>query len=126
MNPLSIRPTRFIRFGTLILLACTNAVAGAQMMGPGMRDGMMAPGQMNGLSQPYGAAAPANTRSAREFAQICAQCHALPNPRIHTSAQWPYVVSRMERIIRATGQPLPSRHTMNDITDYLESNAADR
>jgi hypothetical protein len=30
------------------------------------------------------------------FSIACTQCHALPDPRRHTRAEWPAVVSRMK------------------------------
>lgn len=116
------RYIRIIRFSVFALTACTTSIAGAQMMGSGMRGGMMGPGMMDGPPQSNSG----GSRPAREFQQICSQCHAPPSPGLHTAAQWPQVVSRMEQIMRATGQPLPDRHTMDDIIGYLETNARNR
>jgi hypothetical protein len=38
-----------------------------------------------------------NEPSAEAFRLACSQCHVLPDPARHTAAEWPAVVSRMER-----------------------------
>lgn len=35
--------------------------------------------------------------SGEAFRLACGQCHVLPDPRRHTAAEWPAVVSRMQR-----------------------------
>jgi hypothetical protein len=37
------------------------------------------------------------TEPGKMFSIACAQCHALPDPRRHTAAEWPGVVERMKR-----------------------------
>ncbi len=38
-----------------------------------------------------------NRPSAEAFRLACSQCHVLPDPRRHTTAEWPAVVARMEK-----------------------------
>ena len=38
-----------------------------------------------------------NSSSAESFRLACAQCHALPDPRMHTPKEWPAVVARMQK-----------------------------
>ena len=38
-----------------------------------------------------------NASSAESFRLACAQCHALPDPRMHTAKEWPAVVARMQK-----------------------------
>ena len=35
--------------------------------------------------------------AGKSFKLACSQCHALPDPRRHTSVEWPQVVARMQR-----------------------------
>jgi len=37
-----------------------------------------------------------NSASAESFRLACGQCHALPDPRMHTAQEWPAVVNRMQ------------------------------
>ena len=36
-----------------------------------------------------------NSSGTESFRVACGQCHALPDPRMHTAKEWPAVVSRM-------------------------------
>jgi len=50
--------------------------------------------------------------SAESFRVACEQCHALPDPRMHTAKEWPAVVARMQKNMewmnRVVGsKPLP-------------------
>ena len=38
-----------------------------------------------------------NSPAGESFRRACGQCHALPDPRRHTAAQWPAVVARMQK-----------------------------
>ena len=38
-----------------------------------------------------------SSSSAESFRLACAQCHALPDPRMHTPKEWPAVVARMQK-----------------------------
>jgi len=40
------------------------------------------------------------SRGARLLQQYCAQCHNLPGPGMHTAAEWPDVVNRMDARMR--------------------------
>ena len=53
-----------------------------------------------------------NSSSAESFRLACGQCHALPDPRMHTAKEWPSVVARMQNNMdwmnRVVGsKPLP-------------------
>ena len=37
------------------------------------------------------------TSRAESFRVACEQCHALPDPRMHTAKEWPAVVARMQK-----------------------------
>lgn len=54
------------------------------------------------------------------FATTCGQCHALPAPRQHTSAEWAAVVTRMaQHMPSMLGKTLP-RRDREQIMGYLE------
>jgi len=118
-------PTAPHRFAarTIVLLTLGllgTGLASAQMMGGGMMGG----GMMGGGERSENGPAPDLRSSAgRAYAQTCAQCHALPNPRQHTATQWPGVVRRMERIMLSTGRPMPSHKTLEVIVRYLQDHA---
>lgn len=64
------------------------------------------------------------------FTRACAQCHALPDPRRHTRAEWPGVVARMERnmawmnrVVGSQADPREPRYRVEDIIAYLRRHA---
>lgn len=38
-----------------------------------------------------------NGPAAESFRRACGQCHALPDPRMHSAKEWPLVVARMQK-----------------------------
>ena len=100
--------------------------AGAQMMGSGMMGQPMGPGMMQGDDTTAPPRPTAQSTGRAEFAQTCSACHALPDPRMHTASQWPAVVARMRNMMSATGQPIPSQQTFDDIVRYLRSQTVPR
>lgn len=86
------------------------------MMGQGMMgQGMMAPPR-------GGDNAHSSASGAKDFDHVCAKCHALPSPKLHTAAQWPQVVDRMRQHSAASGITL-DRRTALKIDEYLEKRA---
>lgn len=66
-----------------------------------------------------GANLPAGT-GKEAFQLVCSRCHALPDPRVHTSADWPAVFARMEtNMTRMKVAPLTGTQT-TDILLYLQ------
>ena len=64
--------------------------------------------------------------SAESFRLACEQCHALPDPRMHTAREWPAVVARMQKNMewmnRVVGsKPLPGEPQLKieDINAFL-------
>jgi cytochrome c2 len=73
-----------------------------------------------------------DSEGARLLQQYCAQCHNLPGPGLHTAAEWPAVVNRMNRRMRMMGRhgmmmmgrvEAPSRQENVVILDYLQAHA---
>jgi hypothetical protein len=105
--------------------------------GPGMMGGMypgmgpyagMGPGMMMGPRfQPQSQqTTPTRSSGGRILAEYCSQCHAVPSPAQHTSAQWPAVVSRMQRYMQASSAQIshPSPSQISTVVHYLERHAA--
>jgi cytochrome c5 len=61
-----------------------------------------------------------------EFAMVCSQCHALPDPRVHSPGDWPIVYARMERNMERMQVKPPGGLTGTDIMLYLQSVASKR
>ena len=58
------------------------------------------------------------------FAEICSRCHALPDPRVHSSADWPTVFARMEQNMARMQVPPPTREQTSDLLLYLQTVAS--
>ena len=56
---------------------------------------------------------------APEYSRTCMQCHQLPDPKQHTSAEWPVVVKRMKRHMGSMSKIVPSDDETQRIVDYL-------
>ena len=71
-----------------------------------------------------------NAPEGESFRVACSQCHALPDPRRHTAAQWPVVVARMQKNMewmnRVVGsKPVPGEPQLKieDINAFLARHA---
>lgn len=53
------------------------------------------------------------------FSQTCSRCHALPDPRQHSAADWPAVVLRMEQRMDQMKVDRPSPDSTQQILLYL-------
>jgi cytochrome c5 len=70
-----------------------------------------------------GASLPAG-RGREAFAEVCSRCHALPDPRVHSSADWPTVFARMEQNMIRMQVPPPTREQTSDLLLYLQTVAS--
>ena len=68
--------------------------------------------------------------AGRKFEMACGQCHALPDPRAHTLAEWPGVVRRMQenmswmnRIVGSRVDPREPQLAPAEIVRFLQRNA---
>jgi cytochrome c5 len=71
-----------------------------------------------------------NTPRAESFRVACGQCHALPDPQMHTAKEWPAVVERMQKNMewmnRVVGsRPVPGEPQLRieDINAFLVRHA---
>ena len=67
---------------------------------------------------------------ADAFRVACGQCHALPDPQMHTAKEWPAVVERMQKNMewmnRVVGsRPVPGEPQLRieDINAFLAKHA---
>lgn len=65
-------------------------------------------------------------RGRDEFATVCSQCHALPDPRVHSAQDWPTVYARMERNMERMQVQPPGGTVGTDILVYLQTVAGTR
>ena len=71
-----------------------------------------------------------NAPAGESFRVACNQCHALPDPRRHTAAEWPAVVARMQKNMEwmnrvVSSKPLPGELQLRieDINAFLARHA---
>lgn len=63
------------------------------------------------------------SEGAQAFAQVCAQCHGLPDPKQHTAREWPSTVERMKQNMRKMGKTIPDEQVLSEILEYLTTHA---
>lgn len=70
------------------------------------------------------------SRGASLLARYCSQCHGLPGPGLHTSSEWPAVISRMNARMQMMqghgmmgGIAAPSAAALRILTEYLQRHA---
>ena len=64
-----------------------------------------------------------NSESGKDFSQICAQCHVLPDPMQHSAEGWPAVIDRMLGYMTVQSKQIPNEQQVEKIVEYLKSNA---
>lgn len=57
------------------------------------------------------------------FAATCSRCHALPDPKGHTAAEWPALVTQMRGNMKSMGKPVMSGDDEHKIVAYLQGHA---
>ena len=62
---------------------------------------------------------PPDTPGLALFQKTCSQCHALPDPGLHTANEWPGVVERMRKNMEIMGKPVITDQEGDEITGYL-------
>lgn len=56
---------------------------------------------------------------ARLFESTCSQCHALPDPNLHTADEWPEVVERMRANMQSMNRRVITENEKKEIVGYL-------
>ena len=100
---------------------------GGSMMGPGMMHGGMMHGDMM-PGRPALSAKPlpdAESLGARLVATYCSQCHAAPQPDLHTPKEWASVTRRMHARMASgwQGVKIPTEQEMKTILAYVQKHA---
>lgn len=65
-------------------------------------------------------------RGRAEFALVCSRCHALPDPRVHSSQDWLAVYLRMERNMERMKVSAPTQAQTGEILTYLQNPAPEK
>ncbi|MDA8093225.1 MAG: c-type cytochrome [Betaproteobacteria bacterium] len=131
---MSTHAHRSTRIALALGLVAVSLASGAQMMG-GPYGGPMGGAYSNGF--PPGIdprlLPDRGSQGARLFEQFCSACHLAPSPSLHTAAQWPSVVARMNARMQAMEQAgmggmmgqfsSPTAQQSALITAYLEKYA---
>lgn len=69
---------------------------------------------------------------AQLLKEFCTQCHHLPGPGMHTAAEWPQVINRMNRRVQMMGGRMmhgmmgfevPTEAELKTLTEYLQKHA---
>lgn len=61
---------------------------------------------------------------AEEFGRFCIQCHALPDPTLHSAGEWPRVVVRMKSYMQTNAKAQPSDPETDRIISFLMQHAS--
>lgn len=61
-----------------------------------------------------------DSANGQSYRQVCADCHALPDPAQHTPSEWRLVVARMKQNILGAGRSMPSDDVFGAVVAYLE------
>lgn len=111
-----------------VIIGATQVAGWAQGMmgGRGGMMGDMLPPPMDPALLPD-----PDSEGAQLLKRYCTQCHYLPGPGLHTSAEWPAVVERMDRRMRMMSRggmmmgrvEAPNRQELAEVSDYLQSHA---
>ena len=101
---------------------CDQSGSGSHMMGAGMMGGDMM-GQMPPNNNDGPVLPELQSQEAKVFQRFCGQCHAPPDPGLHTAQDWPEVVVRMHQLMATQGKPLPNQAQLGEIMDYLQQHA---
>lgn len=66
-----------------------------------------------------------NSLDSKTFQRYCSQCHNLPNPAMHTAAEWKIIVPRMVSNMRGAMMMVRTPSVRNElaITNYLQRHA---
>lgn len=63
------------------------------------------------------------SEGAALFREQCSQCHALPNPNLHTAGEWAGVVERMRANVKSMGRTAITVDERKTIAGYLVNHA---
>lgn len=61
------------------------------------------------------------SKGAAFFKEFCSQCHALPDPTVHSAKEWPPVVEKMRGYMQAMDKNVITKEEEKEIGSYLKS-----
>lgn len=95
---------------------------GGHTMGPGMMRGGMMPGGPAASAKPL---PDADSAGAKLVSTYCIQCHAAPQPSLHTANDWANVTQRMHIRMEGGWQGIksPTEQEMKTIVAYMQKHA---
>lgn len=64
-----------------------------------------------------------HTSAPAAFREVCVRCHALPDSKRYTAAEWPAVVELMDKYTRVLEKPPITNAERAEIVDYLKRHA---
>jgi len=64
-----------------------------------------------------------DTAEGIAFLQTCSRCHTAPDPKQHTSAEWPGVVQRMMQNMKTMRKVVPDQKQVDMVTAFLQRHA---
>ena len=64
-----------------------------------------------------------DTPAGIAFLQTCSRCHSAPDPKQHTSAEWPSVVQRMVHNMKIMRKQIPDQKKVDLVTEFLQKHA---
>ena len=59
-------------------------------------------------------------KGAKLFKEVCATCHTLPDPSMHSLAVWEYVISKMQHFQKDMGLPFMTEDEVAAVLEYLK------
>jgi cytochrome c5 len=65
----------------------------------------------------------AGSTGASHYKEFCSQCHALPDPKSHTRAEWPAIVDKMQANMKVMKKKTMTAEQEKEVLGYLEKNA---
>jgi cytochrome c5 len=103
------------KMGTMIKIEVPSSQEETGLLTYLRRHGLLAADQskLEHLDSPSGIA----------FLQTCAQCHALPAPKQHTTQEWPVVTTRMKQNMQIMHKPLMQPKEEALIVQFLQLSA---
>ena len=59
-------------------------------------------------------------KGAKLFKEVCASCHTLPDPSMHSLAVWEYVINKMQHFQKEMGLTVMTEEVVATVLEYLE------
>ncbi len=109
----------------LILLALTGifTLSGMNRHHEGMMGGMGGEDRNDAHSLDHLPAGMRHDPAADVFQASCSGCHAPPDPRRYSAAEWPAVVARMRQHMVTQGRPVPPPEVLGTVVEFLQRHA---